>query len=508
MKFIKRSYTRMVLLIILVVVEVIGIYLAFRYFYDKMGWIETIAHVFSMIIVLHLIVHSKHLSQDVIWIVLILMVPVVGTTSYLLVGADLTFTKTYKNILKETKRASQYLAQNGEIVKDFEDDAPNFRGQLRYISRSAGFPVYRNTGYEYFDCGEAGFPTMLAELRKAEKFIFLEYFIIEEGVMWNSILDILKKKVEEGVEVRVMYDDFGSITTLSASYGKQLEKMGIKCVTFNRVNPVINVIMNHRDHRKIMVIDGKVAFSGGINLADEYINEIVRFGYWKDNVFMVKGEAVWSYTVMFLTNWNALRYEDEDYLKYKAVEFDADLDWDGYVAPYGDTPLDDEIVGQNIYLNIINQANDYVYIITPYLIIDSDMSNALELASKRGVDVRIITPGIPDKKIVWQLTKSYYADLIEAGVKIYEYTPGFIHAKVFVSDDIVATTGSVNLDYRSLYLHFEIGNFLYDSSKIMDIKKDVVNILAVSHEVSYEETASGVIKKFFVSILRLVAPLL
>jgi cardiolipin synthase len=256
-----------------------------------------------------------------------------------------------------------------------------------------------------------------------------------------------------------------------------------------------------------MVIDGKVAFSGGINLADEYINQKKRFGYWKDNVMMVEGEAVWSYTVLFLTNWNALRKEDTDYTKFKA-EFKPAKKHDGYVSAYGETPFDDDLTSQNVYLNIINQANDYVYIATPYLIVDTEMLNALILAAKRGVDVRIITPGIPDKKIVWFITRSFYSQLVEGGVKIYEYTPGFIHSKVFVSDDVTATVGTINLDYRSLYLHFENGTYLYGSRKVLAVKDDMVKTIEESHRMEPKECDQGVVWTLVVSIIRLFAPLM
>ncbi len=508
MNIFKRAYTRIILLSLFAIAEVVSIFYLFRLFYYKVTWLEPVLALASVVIVLNIINHSKHLSQDLLWIVLVMLSPVFGTALYLMLGANQFLSRTYRSIMQEEERAKEYYVQDQETMQDFSDDAPNMRGQVRYISESAGYPIYRNTGFEYYPSGEAGLSDMLDELEKAEKFIFLEYFIIEEGVFWDAILCILKKKVREGVEVRVMYDDFGSITTLNADYSQQLEKEGIKCVTFNRMNPVINVIMNHRDHRKIMVIDGKVAFSGGINLADEYINRKTRFGYWKDNVFKVTGNAVWSYTVMFLTNWNALRHEDADYRTYKVAETD-DFDFDGYIAPFGETPLDSENTSQNIYLNIINQANDYVYITTPYLVIDTDMINSMILAAKRGVDVRIITPGIPDKKIVYDVTRSYYDQLIEGGVRIYEYTPGFIHSKIMVSDDLVATVGTINLDYRSLYLHFENGTYMYDSGKILDIKKDVCDTLDASHEVTAEEVVKrSVFYKLFVSFIKLFAPLL
>ena len=304
-----------------------------------------------------------------------------------------------------------------------------------------------------------------------------------------------------------MYDDLGCVATLESSYPKQLEKYGIKCVVFNKLSPLSGIIMNNRDHRKMLIIDGKVAFSGGINIADEYINEIVRFGHWKDNGIKVSGDAVWNYTVMFLTIWNSFKKMDSDFTKYKYT-FPKNSTFKGYVAPYGETPLDDEVTGQNIYLNIINQANDYVYIVTPYLIVDTDMINALTLAAKRGVDVRIVIPGIPDKKIVYLLSESYVEPLVKGGVKVYKYTPGFVHSKIFISDDNVATVGTINLDYRSLYLHFECGLYLEEVGCIDNIKKDLDDILSKSKEVSKKEAKPSTIKSIKQALLRLLAPLM
>ena len=305
-----------------------------------------------------------------------------------------------------------------------------------------------------------------------------------------------------------MYDDMGSLNTLPASYTRQLEKKGIKAVSFNRISPVINTIMNHRDHRKILVIDGKVAFSGGANLADEYINEKVIHGHWMDNIICVKGNAVWSYLVTFLTNWNALRHEDEDYAVFKNKEMIDESNFDGYIAPYAETPLDEELTGQSVYEDILNSANRYVYIMTPYLIIDSEMTNTLIHTAKKGVDVRIIMPGIADKQIVHDIGTSYYAQLIQGGVKIYEYEPGFVHSKVFVSDDIYATVGTINLDYRSLYLHFENGTLLYHSKHVMNIKQNFEETLKHCKQMNLKDTHVNIVKGLFLSIIRIFSPLL
>ena len=301
--------------------------------------------------------------------------------------------------------------------------------------------------------------------------------------MWSTILEILKQKVEEGIEVRIIYDDFGSIMTLPNHYDKTLEKIGIKCAVFNPFVPNLKSKFNNRDHRKIAVIDGHIAFTGGINLADEYIGEKIRFGHWKDNGIMLEGEAVWNFTVMFLSMWDFIKEENEDYEKYHSP-YEYETSSDGYVIPYSDSPWNSEAVGETIYLNLIGKANKYIYITTPYLVLDNEIITALTTAAKRGVDVRIITPGIPDKKLVNEVTKAYYDVLLDGGVKIYEYTKGFIHAKTFIIDDEYATIGTVNLDYRSLYLHFECGVWLYDCSSIFTIKKDFAQTLKESKEIT------------------------
>ncbi len=346
-------------------------------------------------------------------------------------------------------------------------------------------------------------------MKKAKKIIFIEFFIIEKGKFWNSILEVLEQKVKEGVDVRIIYDDIGCAWTLPYHYDRFLESKGIKCVVFNRMIPLMAVFMNNRDHRKILDIDGDVAFSGGFNLADEYINEIEKYGHWKDNAIMIKGEPVWNYTIMFLKTWNTFRKNDnKHYEYYRPTKNYSRRRNDGFIEPYGENPLDNENIGENIYLNILNQAKKYVHIFTPYLIIDSELSTALALAVKRGVSVKIVTPGIPDKIIVNQLTKSYYYDLIKEGVEIYEYTPGFIHSKVFVSDDKVATVGTLNLDYRSLYTHFECGNYIYDASVIKDIKDDTDETIKNSHKITINELKHGFFKEVFQSMLRIFAPLL
>ena len=469
---------------------------------EHIAIISSFYGIIGFILVLALIKNSKNYSYTLPWIIILIMFPLIGTLLYIILGKSKNKSKILKKITQSEKESKKYLIQNKDIKKEFKNN-----GKLNYLSEYAGYPVTTNNEVTYYPLGEKAFVAILEELKKAEKFIFFEYFIVAKGKMWDSILEILEEKAKKGVDVRVMYDDFGCVATLKKSYPKELQKKGIKCVVFNALNPIAGMIMNNRDHRKIMVIDGKVAFSGGINIADEYININSKYGHWKDNGIKIVGDAVWNYTVMFLGLWNAFKKEDKDFTKFKYDFKNRNIN-NGYVVPYGETPLDEEITGEDVYLNIINQANDYVYIFTPYLIIDTDMINSLNLAAKRGVDVRIVIPGIPDKKIVYTLSESHIEPLAKAGVKVYKYTPGFVHAKVFVSDDKIATVGTINLDYRSLYLHFECGCYMENVDVIKDIKKDMIETIEKSREVGKKEISPNFFKWVWQALLRLVAPLM
>ena len=538
MKIRRLLFNRTTMMIVTILGEALLIMALANWLGNVAGWIAGVLRLIGVLIVLEIVRTSRHLASDLMWIFLIILFPVFGTAFFVFVGSSLITSKETRSLVKSTDDSARYYkAQNdSDVLRQAIEEHPLSGGQLTYLSHHAGFSVYRNQegGFDYSPLGDDGFPVILEEMKHARKFIFLEYFIIAQGQMWDSMHEILKQKAQEGLDVRVMYDDLGSFSTLPMSYRKTLEQDGIRCIPFNRISPVLGAIMNHRDHRKILVIDGTVAFSGGINLADEYINAIVRFGHWKDNVIRIRGEAVWSYTVMFLTHWQALSRQTEDFTKFKVSE-NAPLQRqtagpedtsdtrpsgtgmpenaasassgsvDGYIIPYADTPLDQDHVGQDVYMNILNESNQYCYIMTPYLILDNEFVNALSLASARGVDVRIITPGIPDKKTVWGVTRSFYETLTQAGVRIYEYTPGFVHAKVFVSDDRVATVGTINLDYRSLYLHFENGTCLIGSRKVLDVKKDMVDTLKKCREITVKEAKFGFFFNLKYSIIRIFA---
>lgn len=463
----------------------------------------------SIVAVFWIVNRSSEPAYKIAWIVPILIFPIFGGLFYLLFGGNRLSKRTRRKMEGMDRKMAEVLGpdKKADSLITFGEDAVH---QARYLERMAHCPVYGGTETEYFPLGEDCFSRMVEELKKAERYIFLEYFIIEDGVMWDTILDILTEKVKAGVDVRVMYDDIGSMFTLPREYAAELEKRtGIQCCVFNTFVPILSLRLNNRDHRKILVVDGKVAFTGGINLADEYINKKVRFGHWKDSAIMVRGEAAWSMTVMFLTLWDYTREiftEDYDVFRPKWERPPKGV---GYVQPYTDNPLDGEAVGQSVYLNLINKARRYVYITTPYLIVDDSMNTALCIAAKSGVDVRIMTPHIPDKKVVFEVTRAHYDALLEAGVKIYEYTPGFVHAKNFAVDDKYGTVGTVNMDYRSLFLHFEDGVWLCGDPTVRDIKADFLATLEYCQPITLEESrALPWWRKAYRAVLRVFAPLM
>ncbi len=472
-------------------------------------YIAVALSLISFIISLVVIVRRTNDAYKLIWIYLILCFPVFGGLFYLVfsIQASMRLMAPY---MKQIDEKTRFITPESDVCAQKAKSAfPEKQNQISYLCDYAGFPIYENTETKYYPTGEDFFPALLEELKRAENYIFLEYFIIGEGMMWNSILDILKEKASSGVKVRILYDDFGCIFNLPKNYPEKLAEFGIECRSFNRFRPILTGIQNNRDHRKICSIDGKIAFTGGINLADEYINEIEKYGRWKDAAVKLKGDAAWSLTLIFLKMWMLTSPNSE--MTENISEFEPkhfENEHDGFVQPYCDSPLDTDHVCEHIYMQIINHAKDYLYIMTPYLIIDDSMMSALTLAAKSGVDVRIITPHKWDKKMVHITTRSYYSDLIDGGVKIYEYTPGFIHSKVFVSDDNTASVGTANLDFRSLYLHFECGTMLYGSRAVIEAKEDFLSTLEECKEITSEDCKVGVFMKFVNSLMRLIAPLL
>lgn len=463
----------------------------------------------STFVVIYILSSKTNPSYKIAWVIPIIIFPIFGGLLYLFFGGN-KLSKREKNKMNSIyKNYKDSYQQDEDVLQQLKETDESAYRQAYYINQNAFSPVYQNTMSTYFKLGEELYESMIEDLKRAKKFIFMEFFIISEGKMWDSILKILEEKVKEGVEVRLLYDDIGCIMTLPKGYDKVLRNKGIKCAVFNPFVPILTKRLNNRNHRKIIVIDGKIAYTGGINLADEYINVIQKYGHWKDNGVKLEGEAVNSFTVMFLSLWDYIHNINEDYHDFYGINNQVKKKKDGFIIPYSDTPMDEEATAETIYMNMINRATNYIYITTPYLIIDHEMMITLCNAAKSGIDVRIITPGIPDKKIVNEVTKAYYELLVDSGVRIYEYQPSFIHAKTFISDDQYATIGTVNLDYRSLYLHFECGVWMYKSECIQDILSDYQDTLKVCREITKKDCRKvGAARRLLRSILRLFAPLM
>lgn len=495
--------------IIIMLLELFLVFAVFFYFNQLVpNWLSALVIVSLYIGTILAIVNRNMPPESKVTWLLFAVVPVFGFLLYLMIGER-----------RLSKKEIQQL-EKMDSMKFREDNSYDLRVELKQENKSAfgivksllsmdhNADVYDGTASQYFPLGEEMFEAMLDDLRSAKKFIFLEFYIIDPGLMWNRVLEILVDKVQQGVEVKLLYDDIGCMATLSGDYTKRLRKMGIDAHKFNKVIPQMTVAYNNRDHRKILVVDGQVGYTGGINLADEYINHIVRFGHWKDGGVRLEGRAVKALTRLFLMNWYINRGEITDFDRY---HFDSQrVEGKGLYIPYGSgpKPIYKEQVGKAVYQNIINQAIDYVYITTPYLIIDYDLTEDIKNAAMRGVDVRIVTPFIPDKKLIQIVTRGAYPDLLEAGVKIYEYTPGFIHSKNVISDDELAVVGTINFDYRSLVHHYENAVLMYQTESIADIKQDFEDLFDVSKEISLETLQNSWYQRLLKEIMQLFAPLL
>ncbi|WP_343348491.1 cardiolipin synthase [Terrisporobacter petrolearius] len=506
----KNSIQRLIFFFLTLAVQIYIIILVILQSREYFLYFYLISLILGCILVIYILNGKSNPSYKIAWIVPILILPIFGGTFYLIYGGNKLSKREKKKMKNQNIKMKSSLIQDYDVLKRLEKESEYAKNQSLYILDYANCPIYENCYNEYLSPGEAKFEKLIEELKKAKYFIFLEYFIIEEGIMWNTILDILKEKVKEGVDVRVIYDDVGCVMKLPYKYADELQKHGIKCRVFNPFVPLFTNRLNNRDHRKITVIDGYVGFMGGINLADEYINTYEKYGHWKDAAILIKGDAVFNLTVMFLSIWDFINNTNDDYLKYKPENYTNEKYLSsGYIQPFDDSPLVNEPIGETVYLNLINKAKNYIYINTPYLIIDNEMATALKIASKSGVDVRIVTPHIPDKWFVHAVTKSYYHSFIKDGIKIYEYTPGFMHSKTFVVDDEYAVVGSINLDFRSLYLHFECGAWLYKTDSVLKVKDDFNETLELCQKISLKECEN--IKwpvKFGRLILRLFSPLM
>lgn len=532
---IKNGLGRMMFSVLVLLLEAIFIIFVFFKLNDYAIWINGVTRVAALLIVLSLYGSNYISSIKMPWIILILVSPIIGVGIYLVVGLN---SKPHKmrniytridealNPLLSSNRADQNYTSY-ERLKDKHKDLASISS---YIWKNSSYPVYDDSDITYYASACEGLEAQKEAMKNAEKFIFFEYHAIEDSEAWNGIFEILKRKASEGVEVRVFYDDMGSIGFINTDFIDRLYESGISCRVFNPFAPGLNLFLNNRDHRKITVIDGIVGFTGGYNIANEYFGITEPYGKWKDTGIKIEGQAVRSLTIAFLENWNAAASKDSkghqdldilntgrntalemtstDKTKYLPDFSYSKKEDGGFIQPYADSPMDDENLGENVYISIINNSKDYCWMITPYLIITDEMIHAMGLAAKRGVDIRIITPGIPDKKIIYSVTRSYYNTLTRNGVKIYEWTPGFCHCKMCVSDDVVATCGTINLDYRSLYHHFENGCMYMDCQAVLETKKDFENIFTQSQDVTNQYIGLGGFLKFGQLVLRLFASLL
>lgn len=505
---VKNSVGRLILVILAVLLQLGWFLFIVLRLNQWFAPIQTVTALLAAVLVLR--IYGKHelAAFKMPWIILILVFPIIGVTLYLLFGhkdATRLMRRRFENL--DPELFSQ-LRQDEAVWQRLAEEDRVLANQCRYLRRFGGYPVYQNTDVTFFPDAAQGLEAQLQALAKAESFIFMEYHAIEEGQSFARLKSVLADRASHGVEVRILYDDVGSIGFIDPGFIKRMEAVGVQCRVFNPVQPILNFFMNNRDHRKITVIDGKVGFTGGYNLADEYFNLTHPYGQWKDTGIQLRGDAVRALTVMFLEMWNVMGRTDREYGAY-LPKVDYVAAESGYIQPYADTPLDDEPTGENVYLNLIQSARDSLYVMTPYLIISDEMNRELTLAAKRGVDVRVITPGIPDKPLIYKITRSYYAGLARGGVRIYEYTPGFLHAKQVLADGKTACVGTINFDFRSLYHHFENGALLQGYAAIGDIARDFQDTLALCREVTERyRTGRGAVLRIAQCILRLFAPLL
>lgn len=507
-KIVYIIFSRFGLVAALLILQVTLIAAAYNIFKEYTPHFYGISSVFTAVMVLYLMNNRMDASAKNTWLVIILIMPVFGSLLLWYTQSDIGHRALRARIRELVSDTRDMLPQDPEVLDELREQSPGAASLASFIQRSGSRPVYTECSVTYFPSGEAKFAEMLEQLRRAEQFIFLEYFIIDEGIMWGEVLEILAEKARKGVEVRVMYDGTCEFTLLPHDYPRRLEKLGIKCKVFAEIHPFISTHYNYRDHRKILVIDGHTAFTGGVNLADEYINEKQRFGHWKDTAIMVRGSAARSFTLMFLEMWD-INERKPEYGMYLDRPVPAYSEEKGFVIPYGDCPLMNQKLGERVYMDILNRAQRYVHIMTPYLILDGELETALKFAAERGVEVSLILPGIPDKRVAYSLAKTHYRSLLESGVRIHEYTPGFVHAKVFAADGKEAVVGTINLDYRSLYHHFECAAYMYGTACIEHIERDFQDTLSLCRKVTPETIKKeNPLMKLTGFIMKTVAPLL
>ena len=496
----KRSTRRVLAVIPALLLQCAWLFILTRWLAPFAGLISFTLSVLSLIFVLYVATKLDESTYQILWLIVILAFPLPGTLLYLIVGNK----RTTRPLRKRLQASS--AAQEGSAWEYPSDMPLRVAESFDSVRKITGSVPCRNRGTVYYPLGEKMFEAMLADLRRARKFIFVEYFILEDGVMWDAMVEIMARKVEEGVDVRVMYDDVGSLSSWSPREAASLRRRGIKCVPFN---PLLFVsgTLNYRDHRKLLIIDGEAAFSGGVNLADEYINKKEKYGHWKDIGYRIAGEAVREHTKMFVEFWNAFSPEKIPAALVEPMPLPPEENHDGYVLSYYDSPLRAQAASNELYIDLLSQAERRAWFYTPYLLPGDALLSSFLRTARRGVDVRIIMPGIPDKKFIYRMSHSFYRPLLEAGVKIYEYAPGFVHAKGCVVDDVIGTVGTVNLDYRSLFLHFENNSLFYRASLLDDLRSDFEQTQALCREVRLEDLRSGFLNWLVDGFLRIIAPL-
>ena len=502
-------FSRFGLVLLLMLLQVGVLWSVFRWFGGLLPHYFGGSVAMSAFMVVYILNSEMDNSAKITWMVTIAILPVVGVPLFFYVKSNIGHNALKKRVTHLTEEARGLQPQPLAAAQELAEADPGAASLARYLhGKGGGFSVYRNTEVTYFPGGEAKFEELLRQLEKAEKYIFLEYFIIDEGLMWGKILEVLARKAAEGVDVRVMYDGTCEFTTLPRDYPSRLEKLGIQCRVFSPVQPFVSTHYNYRDHRKILVIDGKVGFTGGVNLADEYINHIEKYGRWKDSALMLEGEGVRSMTALFLQMWSILC--QPEFEQFLSDPIPAAANAKGFVVPYGDCPLDGERVGEMVYMDMLNRARKYVHIITPYLILDGELETALRFAAERGVDVHLILPGKPDKWFVYALAKTHYKALISSGVKISEWQPGFTHAKIVIADGVEAVAGTINLDYRSLYHHFENAVWMRGTDCIANMEADFQDTLTRCRRVEQTKESIWQGKKLLHLagiLLKFIAPL-
>ncbi len=502
--YISVRYIIAVFITLFEVLAILGIMFTLCYYVPYFYLAAWATEIFCVI---RIIASDDNPDYKVPWLLFVLIVPVAGFMLYFMFYSRQLQKKFIKRLNK--LKSYTYKKDDSELFSKLREENPMVAAQAKMLCSIAETHLFTNTKQEYFPLGEEMYERMLTDLETAEKFIYMEYFIIEEGKFWNSILEILKKKAATGMEVKVLYDDIGCMMTLPGDYYKTLKSYGIEARPFSRLRGNADSEFNNRSHRKILVIDGKVGYTGGVNIADEYINEIVRFGHWKDTAIRLEGEAVWELTKLFLVdfgiNVRKLLKERNDWYPVQSNELEK-----GYIIPFGDGPhpIYERRVGKSVIQNMLSSATKYAWITSPYLIIDNDLCNGFENAALRGVDVRIIVPHIPDKKLVFEMTRSFYHRLMAAGVKIYEYEPGFIHAKSYLVDDDYAMIGTINLDYRSLVHHFENGVWMYRCDAVKTLKADMEDTFTKSIEVTPNMLKTNLLQRFICAVVRIFAPML